>query len=92
MLRGIDIHKDDFIGICNGKIVASHKRRSEATKELLKNAINDDKEIITIIYGADVSEREVNELVRYVEKNYSNLEVDVIEGNQEVYSYILAIE
>ena len=92
VLEGIDIHKDDFIGICNGKIVASHKRRSEATKELLKNSINDDKEIITIIYGADVSEREVNELVRYVEKNYSNLEVDVIEGNQEVYSYILAIE
>lgn len=92
VLEGIDIHKDDFIGICNSKIVAAHKRRSEATKDLLKNAINDEKEIITIIYGADVTEREVNELVRYIEKNYSNLEVDVIEGNQEVYSYILAIE
>lgn len=92
VLEGIDIHKDDFIGICNSKIVASHKRRIEATRDLLKSAINDDKEIITIIYGADVTEREVNELVRYIEKNYSNLEVDVIEGNQEVYSYILAIE
>ncbi|MDD3171212.1 MAG: DAK2 domain-containing protein [Bacilli bacterium] len=92
VFEGIDIHKDDFIGICNSKIVTSHKRRSEATKELLKNAINDDKEIITVIYGADVTEREVNELVKHIERNYSNLEVDVIEGNQEVYSYILAIE
>ena len=58
----------------------------------MKNAINDDKEIITVIYGADVTEREVNELVKHIERNYSNLEVDVIEGNQEVYSYILAIE
>lgn len=92
VLEGLDIHKDDFIGICNNKIVTVHKRRTEATRDLLKNAINDDKEIITIIYGSDVTEREVNELVRYIEKNYSNLEVDVIEGNQEVYSYILAIE
>ena len=92
VLEGIDIHKDDFIGICNNKIVTSHKRRSEATKELLKNSVTEEKEIITIIYGADVTEKEVNELVKYIEKNYSNLEVDVVEGNQEVYSYILAIE
>jgi len=91
-LEGIHIKKDDFIGICDNKIVASNHRRSDAVKALLKAGINEEKEIITIIYGNDVNIREVNELVKYIEKNYSNLEIDVIEGNQEVYSFILAIE
>lgn len=91
-LDGIHIKKEDFIGICDNKIVASNRRRSDAVKALLKASVNEDKEIITIIYGQDVPQKEVNDFVKFIEKNYSNLEVDVIEGNQEVYSYILAIE
>lgn len=91
-LEGVHIKKDDFIGICNNKIVTSNRRRYEAVKSLLKSAVTDEKEIITIIYGADVNEKEVNDVKKHIQKNYSNLEVDVIEGNQEVYSYILAIE
>lgn len=90
--EGIKIKKDDFIGIKNNKIVTSNKRRIDAVKNLLKAAITDDKEIITIIYGANTNNKEVNEILKHIEKNYSNLEIDVIEGNQEVYSYILAIE
>ncbi len=91
-IDGIHIDKDDFIGICNNKIVASHRRRYDTVKALLKAGITKDKEIVTIIYGADATKREVNDIVRHIERNYSNLEIDVIEGNQEVYSYILAIE
>ena len=91
-LDGIHIKKDDFIGICDNKIVTSNRRRSDALKALLKAGISEEKEIITIIFGQEVTQKEVNELVKFIEKNYSNLEIDVIEGNQEVYSYILAIE
>ncbi len=91
-IDGLHIRKDDFIGLCNNKIVASHRRRYEAVKALLKVAITDEKEIITIIHGEGVTQKEVNDLVKHIERNYSNLEIDVIEGNQEVYSYILAIE
>ena len=89
---GLKIKKDDYIGICNSKIVSSCRRKFDAVKELLKSAVTEEKEIITIIYGNDTNKKEVSELVKFIEKNYSNLEVDVIEGNQEVYSYILAIE
>ncbi|MDD3191741.1 MAG: hypothetical protein PHP41_03210, partial [Bacilli bacterium] len=91
-LDGIHIKKDDFIGLIDNKIVTSHHRRYDAIKELLKKAGLDNKEIITLIYGNQVQQREVNELLKHIERNYSNLEVEVIEGNQEVYSYILAIE
>lgn len=90
--NGIKIKKDDYIAICNGKIVASHKNRYETTKRLLKESITPDKEIITIIRGKDADQREINNVVKHITKNYKNVEVDVVEGDQEVYSYILAIE
>src|SRR5690606_33563865 len=91
-IGGLQIKKVDYIGILDGKIVTSRRRRIDSVKELIDQANVDDKEIITIIHGEGVPTREVNDLVRYIEKHYSHLEVDVIEGNQEVYSYILAIE
>ena len=91
-IEGITVHKDDFIAIVDGKIVSSNKRRLDAFKGLLKSKDLSSKDIITIIYGNGVNQKEVNEITKYIEKNYSNLEVEVIEGNQEVYSYILVIE
>jgi DAK2 domain fusion protein YloV len=73
-VSGLNIKKDDFIGLVNSDIVASSRRRMEVFKKILEKSVDDDKEIITLIYGADVTKNEV------------------IEGNQEVYSYILAIE
>jgi dihydroxyacetone kinase-like predicted kinase len=92
VIEGLSVHKDDFMGILDGKIVASNKKRIDAFKGLLKAKDLSEKDVITIIYGSGVNQKEINEITRYVEKNYSNLEVNVIEGNQEVYSYILAIE
>ena len=80
------------MGILDGKIVSSNKKRLDAFKGLLKAKDLSEKDIITIIYGNGVNQKEINEITKYIEKNYSNLEVEVIEGNQEVYSYILAIE
>ena len=91
-IEGITVHKDDFIGILDGKIVASNKKRVDAFKNLLKAKDITEKDIITIIYGNGVNQKEINEVTKFIEKNYSNLEVEVIEGNQEVYSYILVIE
>ena len=89
---GIKIQKNDFIGILGGKIVAANRRRSDLMKAVFKKANLGEKDIVTIIWGKDVTEKEVNELTRSLKKNYSNLEVEVIKGDQEVYSYILAIE
>lgn len=91
-IDGIAIHKDDFISIVDGKIACSCKKRTDAVKGLLKSRDISEKDIITIIYGSGVNQKEINEVTKYIEKNYSNLEVEVIEGNQEVYSYILVIE
>lgn len=89
---GIKIQKNDFIGILGGKIVAANRKRIDLMKAVFKQANLEEKDIVTIIWGKDVTEKEVNELTRNLKKNYSNLEVELIKGDQEVYSYILAIE
>ena len=91
-IEGLTVHKDDFIGILDGKMVSANKKRIEAVKGLLKAKDISEKDIITIIYGDGVNQKEINELTKYIEKNYNNLEVEVIEGNQDVYSFIFVIE
>lgn len=91
-LDGVKIHKGDYIAICNGKIIASEVEKETALKAMLEKIDLSDKEIITIIYGDDVDEEHAEEMSEYIEGNFHDIEVDVIEGKQEVYSYILAIE
>lgn len=91
-IGGVEVHKDDHIGIMNGKIVASYKRRIDTLKAVFKKANLETKDIVTIMYGCDAPEKEVNELSKYLKKNYNNIEVELIKGDQEVYSYIIAIE
>lgn len=91
-VNGLDILKDDFIGFLNGDLVVAAHKRIDAVKNLLKIKDLRERDSITIIYGEGVGSNEINELKRYIDKNYDNLEIEIIEGNQEVYSYILVIE
>lgn len=91
-IDGIDIEKDNFMAIEDGKIKASHKDRFEAVKLLLEEMITADDEILTILYGEDVAEKEVEELTSYIEETYSDVEIEIHNGNQPIYSYIFSVE
>ena len=91
-IEGVHINEGDYIGICNGKIVVSKEKKIEAVKGILESANATEKEIITIIYGKDVTEEELLEVQNLISENYPNLEVDTINGKQDVYSYVLSIE
>ncbi len=91
-VNGLKIKKDDFIGLANGKIVVSQKNRLDAVKELATKIIDSDTEIVTIFYGKDVTETEANELKKYIEKVNDDIEIEMIKGRQDIYSYILSAE
>nr|WP_222618982.1 DAK2 domain-containing protein [Ornithinibacillus hominis] len=91
-IDGISIENGNFMGIAEGKIVTTDKDRLEAVKQLFQELITEDDEILTILSGEDVSEEEVNELVSYVEENYEDVEIEVHNGNQPIYSYIFSVE
>ena len=90
--KGLVINKDEYIGIANGEIVTSNVKRTDTCKKLVDSLINDDSEIITVMYGNGVNAKELEEVMLYIEEKYTELEVEAIEGNQEIYSYIFAVE
>lgn len=91
-IDGVEIQKDDFMGIADGKIVLTNKDKKSAAKELLTSMMDEDSEILTVIYGEDVSEEDVEELVSDLEESYPDVEVEVHNGKQPLYSFIFSIE
>lgn len=91
-INDITIEKGNFMGLADGDIKATHKDKLEATKELLQHLITEDDEIVTIIFGEDVTEEECEQLEEYISEHYEDVEVEVHEGNQPIYSYIIAVE
>ncbi len=89
--NGIEIKKNQFMGIVNGKIVTSNETKLEACEIILKEMIDDRTEIVTIMHGSDVSDKEANELTDYIDNNFS-VEIEVIDGGQDIYSYIITVE
>ncbi len=91
-IDGIAISKDDYMGISEGKIVISEKDCQKTALNLLDKMLDDDSEILTILYGEDIEEEDVTALRDYVEEHYEDVEVEVHNGKQPLYSYIFSIE
>ncbi|MRX70553.1 DAK2 domain-containing protein [Bacillus lacus] len=91
-IDGLDIEKDDFMGINNGKIVIKDKEQLGAAVKLLENMLSEDDEILTILQGEDVSDEELQGLLSYIEENFEDVEVETHKGKQPLYSYIFSIE
>lgn len=91
-IDGIDIKKGDFMGILNGKIVETASDQLTAAKKLIAGMIEEDSEIVTVIKGEDAPEEEAEELAAFISETYEDVEVEVHDGKQPLYSYILAVE
>lgn len=89
----MEIHKDDFIGICDKKILATEKDKIKCALKLINTMIDEDSSIITIITGEDVTEAERDALKELVQAKVGDMvDVDVKVGLQPVYSFIIGIE
>src|SRR5690554_5107414 len=91
-LKGVKIKEGDFIGIAAGEIKVSTQSKVQTTEELFKSLINDESEIATIFYGKDVTDEELDEVVSFVNKLAPDIELELIAGKQEIYSFIIAVE
>lgn len=91
-IDGVEIKKDDFMGIANGKIITSTPSLEEGTRELLSSLIDDDDEIVTIIYGEHVSEPLAQTMAKFVEQQFDHVEVELYNGKQPLYPFIISVE
>lgn len=92
-VHGVIIHKNDHMGIVNGKIVFSGKMKNRIIFDVLRK-IKDikDKQVVTIIYGKDVTEDEKVKNMEVLRNKFPYLEFGAIDGGQNVYKYLIAVE
>lgn len=91
-MNGVDIKENDFIGILDKDIVVSVPERFESACALVDKMIDEDSEIVTILFGEGVDEDEADELAEYIENKFEDVEVTIFDGQQPVYSYIISVE
>ncbi|NPC92536.1 DAK2 domain-containing protein [Bacillus sp. WMMC1349] len=91
-IDGIDIKKGDFMSILNGKIVDTATEQLSAAKKLVSKMIDEDSEIVTIIKGEDASQEDAEDLAHFIRETHDEVEVEVHNGKQPLYAYILSVE
>lgn len=89
--EGMEIKAGDYMGIMEKDIVVSTADMNVAVKRLIDLLIDEDSEIVTLIYGEGVDEETANEIAAYIAEKH-DIEVEMNCGNQPVYSYIIGVE
>lgn len=91
-LDGKEIKKDDYMGIIDGKIEVTASECKQAACDMVKHMLDEDSEIVTIIYGQEANEAEAKEIQEAILEYDEDLEVEIHEGNQPVYPYLISVE
>lgn len=93
-VNNIEIKKDDYIGILDGKIVATKSNIEATTKDAIDIAIENDDEIslITLYYGEEADKRRAKDLVKKLSKEYKEIDIELVYGGQPVYYYQATLE
>ena len=88
------VAEGDWLGIVRGDgIVTIAGDVVAATKQLIERLIGDDhRELITVLTGADAERAETSELERWIAARFPDLEVEVHDGRQPLYPYLLGVE
>ena len=91
-LDGKIIKENDIMGIGDQGIVAVGQDIADTTVEMIKELVDDDTELISVYYGADVSEEDAEGIASRVNEEYPDLDVEVNYGGQPIYYYLISIE
>ncbi len=86
------IKQGDIMGIGDKTILSVGKDIKEVTKDMIEQLADEDSELISIYYGAEVTEEEAGALAEAVEKAHPDVDVEVNFGGQPIYYYILSVE
>ena len=90
-VKGLQIKKDDIIGLLDGEIVVHGDNYKEVVIKLFEKKLNDE-DLITIYYGQDISEEEAKELKEELIEKFNLDEIEIYNGGQPLYPYIISLE
>ena len=92
-MDGLDVKKDDFIGLDGKHLMVTGSDRVDAAEALIRKiTANEEKGVIIVFYGQNVSEEEVSRLSTFLNEEYPMVDVGFIDGKQSVYDFIISLE
>ncbi|PJM34082.1 hypothetical protein CWB55_00460 [Staphylococcus hominis] len=91
-IDGVDIKKDEFMGLAESKIVTSNADEFKTITGLLSTLLNEESEILTVITGEDAQSDMTTQLEEWIENEYPDVEIEIHKGDQPIYPYLFAVE
>lgn len=91
-IDGVNVKEGEVISLLDGKLVASSASVEEGCMALLEKADAAEHELVTLFYGQDMPHSEANRIADVIREKYSNLEIEVQEGGQPHYHFIISVE
>jgi hypothetical protein len=92
MIGGVRVREGDYIGLINGNLTIAGQNIEQVIRDTLQRMHIDRYEIVTLYYGEDVTMQEAQETAKRIKAQYSHIEIDVVDGGQPYYAYILSAE
>lgn len=89
---GLEIHKDHFMGIVDGKIVSEDADLVKETINMVNAMIDADKELVTLIFGEETDQATAELIAEAVEEANEDIEVEIVDGGQPVYHFLASVE
>jgi DAK2 domain fusion protein YloV len=91
-IGGVRVREGDYIGLVNGNLTFAGRDMARVISETLERMDIDRYEIVTLYFGEDVTREQAEETVRHIKEQHSHLEIEVVDGGQPYYAYILSAE
>ncbi len=91
-IDGVDIKKDDYMGITDSGIVTSDADMKKAIFETVESIVSDETGLISIYYGEDVEHDDAEALCAELAEKFDGIDVELEQGDQPVYYYIFSAE
>lgn len=88
----IEIHKNDYLGIVDGSIRVDNPNLINATVEMIEKMLDEDSEIVTLMYGRDSNKSQAEQVVEKLEASHDDLEFEIHDGGQPVYNFLVSVE
>jgi DAK2 domain fusion protein YloV len=91
-VQDLEIKEGDFLGICEGKIETVGRSLLATSRDLLQKMLSEPADVVTILYGKDVTDAQVKELSDFLKRNYPDVEYEVHYGGQPLYFFLFSVE
>ena len=91
-MDGMEIHENDYMGIGDHSILSAGTDLEQTTLEMIDKMMTEDAAIVSIYYGQDAGEEDAEKISAVIEEKYPDVEVEINNGGQPIYYYVISVE